>query len=190
MTNTKIFSNKDVQSMLGNCDKVFEHPTTGLTQFLKIPPKKVQNMIVKIKKSFTKGKWYRESLEWQIDNPIKIPIQITSDLNYHIMYSCTHTYEYEDNDIKLQLFPFDDGIMIHSLIVKEDKRGNGIGTKVMNKLYDISEAMEIPLYLIPFPAEDNFDQSKIYDIIAPLKKWYSEIGFGKLDKRGLLWCNY
>tara|TARA_R110000803_G_C11830033_1_gene303156 strand:+ start:107 stop:679 length:573 start_codon:yes stop_codon:yes gene_type:complete len=190
MTNTKIFSYDDVQTMLGNYSKVYEHPTTGLTQFIKIPSKKVQNMFVKIKKSFTNGKWYKESLEWQVDNPIKIPIQITSELNYHIGYFSTHTYEYEDNDIKLQLFPFDDGIMVHSLIVKKDKRGNGIGTEVMNKLYDISEAMEIPLYIIPFPAEDNFEQSKIYDVIAPLEKWYDSIGFGKLDKPGLLWCNY
>lgn len=190
MTDTKILSIEDVENMLGEYYKAFYNSTRGITSFHKIPSKKVQWMIKRIKKSFTKGKWYKESLEYQFDVPIEIPIQITSDLNYHIKYSTTHTYEYEDNDIKLQLFPFDDGIMIHSLIVKEDKRGNGIGTKVMNKLYDISEAMEIPLYLIPYPAEDNFEQSKIYDIIVPLEKWYNKIGFGKLDNRGLLWCNY
>ena len=190
MSTTKVFSYEDVQSMLGNCDEVYTHPTTGLTQFLKYTSKKVQLMIKKIKKSFPNGQWYNESFEYQFDNPIKIPIQITEELNYHILYTTMHTYEYTDDNIKLQIFPFDDGIMVHSLIVKEDKRGNGIGTDVMNKLYDISEAMEIPLYLVPFPAEDGFDQSKIYDIINPLKEWYSKLGFGHLTDRSLIWCNY
>ena len=52
MSTTKVFSYEDVQSMLGNCDEVYTHPTTGLTQFLKYTSKKVQ-LIVHAKQNIT-----------------------------------------------------------------------------------------------------------------------------------------
>ena len=185
----KEYSEQEIKKMVGSYYKSGTIDS-GQTVFVKETNKKVKSMISKIKSYYSKGTWYKKSLPLQFTNPIKLPIEITEEMNYHIGYVSDTLYEYTDDNFKLQIFGFDDGIMVHSLIVNKDKQGNGIGTAVMDKLYDISEEMEIPLYLIPFPAEDNFEQSKIYDIINPLKKWYKKIGFGHLTDRILIWCNY
>ena len=186
---TKNYSEQEIKKMVGSYYKSGTIDS-GQTVFVKETNKKVKSMISKIKDLYKNGDWYKESLEIQFQTPIKLPIEITKEMNYHIGYVSDTLYEYFDDNFNLQLFGFDDGIMIHSLIVREDKKGKGIGTDIMNKLYDISEDMEVPLYLIPFPAGDNFEQSKIYDIINPLKKWYDKIGFGHLTDRGMIWCNY
>ena len=82
--------------------------------------------------------------------------------------------------VDLRLYPYRDGVMIHSIMVDEDKRGNGIGTEILNKLYDCSEEMGIPLYLIPIaPNTDN--QSR-------LESWYESQGFGEVKYN--IWSNY
>ena len=82
--------------------------------------------------------------------------------------------------VDLRLYTYRDGVMIHSIMVDEDKRGNGIGTEILNKLYDCSEEMGIPLYLIPIaPNTDN--QSR-------LESWYESQGFGEVKYN--IWSNY
>lgn len=189
-TPLKNYSMNDVLNMLGKYDFEANNHLVGATQFVKVADKRVTNMINKIKKSFSKGHWKKVPLEVMVDDPIKITIEITDDINYHIMYASNEFHVLVSDNFRLELYAFDDGIMINSIVVNENMRGKGLGTKVINKLYDISERMEIPLYLIPFPAVDTFDQSKIYDIINPLKDFYTKLGFGLVGNRGLIWSNY
>jgi len=90
---------------------------------------------------------------------------------------------------KLDLFPYHDGIMIQAIIIDEDKRGQGIGSKVMNKLYDLSDELEVPLYLIPYPAE-KFEPSQVFQRVERLEKWYSSLDFGPVDGHPTIWSNY
>ena len=89
----------------------------------------------------------------------------------------------------LHLFPYHDGIMIQAIIIDEDKRGSGIGTEVMNKLYDLSDELEVPLYLVPYPAE-TFEPSEVFQRVERLEKWYSGLDFGPVDGHPTIWSNY
>lgn len=180
---------KDIKKWLGDFTKIGINATTNRCMVYKTTNKKVQKMLQSIKKELT-GDWYRESTKFQFSHPIKVHVGYNTETNLWIDYMSDNLLELRTEDYQLQIFPFDDGLMVHSLIVNDNKRGKGIGTEVMNKLYDISEDMEIPLYVIPFPAIDNYDQSKIFEIVEPLHKWYEELGFGLLEDRGILWSNY
>ena len=150
---------------------------------------RMKNMISKIKSSI-KGDWHRESDVAQLMTPIKVHVEYNIETNIWGDYISEHFLECLNDNFQLQIFPFDDGLMVHSLIVNKDKRGQSIGSDVMNTLYDISDKMEIPLYLIPFPAIDHYEQSEIFEIVKPLHKWYDKLDFGPLEGRGLLWSNY
>ena len=89
----------------------------------------------------------------------------------------------------LHLFPYHDGIMVQAIIIDEDKRGQGIGTDVMNKLYDLSEELEVPLYLVPYPAE-RFNPSEVFQRVERLQKWYSSLHFGPVVGHPTIWSNY
>jgi len=94
-------------------------------------------------------------------------------------------------DWHLHLYPYHDGVMIYTINVKEDKRGNGIGTEVLNKLYDISEKLSIPLYLIPYPDYlflDKIDKEK--ELVDRLKNYYTRVGFGPVSDGSLVWTNF
>jgi GNAT superfamily N-acetyltransferase len=151
---------------------------------------KTQKMLARIVDTIKNGDWYHTEVNTMIENPIKVYVSIKSDTNDYLNYASDNLICFKNEEFKLEIFPYHDGIMIHSLIVNDNKRGNGIGSQVMNTLYDISEDMGIPLYIIPFPAVERFDQSKIFDIIEPLKRWYSNIGFGPVDGHPTIWSNY
>jgi len=92
-------------------------------------------------------------------------------------------------DYEIAFSPYNDGIMLADIIVKSSERGNGIGTEVMNKIYDISEDNNIPIYIIPYPAE-QFKEEKEHELIERLKNWYEEIGFGPVSEGSKVWCNF
>jgi len=92
-------------------------------------------------------------------------------------------------DYQLALAPYHDGVMLVSLTIDESERGNGTGTFVMNRLYDISEELNIPIYLTPYPAE-QFKSEKEQELVERLEKWYDKIGFGPLSVNSRLWCNF
>jgi len=92
-------------------------------------------------------------------------------------------------DYEIAFAPYNDGVMLVDITVKTSERGNGIGTKVMNKIYDISEDNNIPIYLIPYPAE-QFKEEKESELIERLKNWYEEIGFGPVSEGSKVWCNF
>jgi len=179
----------EVKTYLGDFDEIATNKITERPIVLKLTNKKVQKMLQVIKKEIT-GEWHREDMRLQIYDPIKVHVDYNTETNIWADYISDNLLQLRTADYQLQIFPFDDGLMVHSLIVNDDKRGQGIGTDVMNKLYDISEKMEIPLYLIPFPANGDYDQSKIFEIVKPLHKWYDKLGFGHLEGRGILWSNY
>jgi len=92
-------------------------------------------------------------------------------------------------DYEIAFAPYNDGVMLVDITVKTSERGNGTGTKVMNKIYDISEDNNIPIYLIPYPAEE-FKSVKESELIERLKNWYDKIGFGPVSDGSKVWCNF
>ena len=110
---------------------------------------------------------------------------------YKICNEVAEFHIIQSNDWHLYLHPYHDGVMIYSINVNEDKRGNGIGTEVLNKLYDLSENLSIPLYLIPYPDYeflDKFDKEK--ELVDRLKNYYTRVGFGPVSKNSLVWNNF
>ena len=87
------------------------------------------------------------------------------------------------------LVPYADGVMLYGINIKPELRGKGIGTNIMNKLYDISEQMNIPIYLIPYP-DDNFPTKDEKQLVDRLKTYYERLGFGPVKEHSLVWCNF
>ena len=82
------------------------------------------------------------------------------------------------NEYSLTLTQWHDGVHLLKLAVNKGSRDKGIGTRVMNDLYDISEKLGIPIYLTPYPGEDfepGADNEK--KLVVRLEKWYRELGF-------------
>lgn len=89
------------------------------------------------------------------------------------------------------LVPWNDGVMVQSIVVPNSKRKNGIGTKVMNILYNVSEGTNIPLYLIPYPSE-KFEVADERELVSKLENWYLQLGFAKIENtidETKVWCN-
>jgi GNAT superfamily N-acetyltransferase len=90
---------------------------------------------------------------------------------------------------KVMFVPYADGVMLYGININAELRGKGIGTNIMNKLYDISEQMNIPIYLIPYP-DDNFPTKDEKQLVDRLKTYYERLGFGPVSEHSLVWCNF
>lgn len=90
---------------------------------------------------------------------------------------------------RIMFVPYADGVMLYGINVEEELRGKGIGTDIINKLYDISEEMNIPIYLIPYP-DDNFPTKDEKDLVDRLKAYYERLGFGPVSDDSLVWSNF
>ena len=100
----------------------------------------------------------------------------SGDYNFHIILTesiAIYTFE----DYKISFTPWHDGVWLSHITVNKDKRGQRIGTEVMNAIYDISEYLNIPIYLNPYPAED-FNPAEEKTLVQNLEKWYRDLGFG------------
>ena len=95
----------------------------------------------------------------------------------------------DTDQFHLWFHPWNDGVMLYSINIKEDMRGKGIGTQVMNFLFDISEQTNCPIYLVPFP-DDNHEPTEMISKINKLKSWYSKLDFGPVDETNVVWCNF
>ena len=100
-----------------------------------------------------------------------------------------HVFIY--NEYQIALVPWNDGIMLIDIKVKD--KNKGIGTRVMNELYDISELLNTPIYLIPYPSE-NFDANKEKEVISRVENWYKRLGFdiavtSSQSFQPKVWCN-
>lgn len=93
-------------------------------------------------------------------------------------------------DFELTLNPYNGGVMIQGLIVNQNKRGKGIGTMVINKLYELSEKLDTPLYLTPYPDELCTDRDLLWVKINQLRNWYESLGFGPVFNNDWIWSNY
>ena len=153
--------------------------TNNFTKFIKE---------VKGKIPYTQSKKIKN---WLVDELIQYAHQNSQYKTYKICNEVAEFHIIESNDWHLYLYPYHDGVMIYSINVNEDKRGNGIGTEVLNKLYDLSENLSIPLYLIPYPDYmflDKFDKEK--ELVDRLKNYYTRIGFGPVSEDSLVWNNF
>jgi GNAT superfamily N-acetyltransferase len=79
-------------------------------------------------------------------------------------------------------------MLIH-IDVDKSERNKGTGTFVMNRLYDISEDINVPIYLIPYPA-GHFNSKTEKDVVTILKNWYEKLGFGPVSDGSKVWCNF
>lgn len=103
----------------------------------------------------------------------------------------TFVTTFENDDFCLTLVPYNDGVMIQGFYIKDDsKKGKGIGTKIMNYLYELSETMDTPLYLTPYPDEYNPDLDILWKKIYRLRDWYERLGFGPVFGSDWIWSNY
>jgi len=96
----------------------------------------------------------------------------------------------KSDDFSLILVPYGKGIMIHGINVNPKLRNKGLGSKIINILYDTSEELDIPLFLTPYPDDDNIPKSEIWNVIIRLRRYYRRLGFGPLKGMQLLWSNY
>jgi N-acetylglutamate synthase-like GNAT family acetyltransferase len=153
--------------------------TNNFTKFIKE---------VKGKIPYTQSKKIKN---WLVDELIQYAHQNSQYKTYKICNEVAEFHIIESNDWHLYLYPYHDGVMIYSINVNEDKRGNGIGTEVLNKLYDLSENLSIPLYLIPYPDYEFLDKSdKEKELVDRLKNYYTRVGFGPVSEKSLVWNNF
>jgi GNAT superfamily N-acetyltransferase len=61
-------------------------------------------------------------------------------------------------------------LFLSDLYVKEEHRGTGVGTKVMNSITKFADTENLPIVLIPEPDDDNVSPKKLMD-------FYKKFGF-------------
>jgi len=61
-------------------------------------------------------------------------------------------------------------LFLSDLYVKEEHRGTGVGTKVMNSITKFADTENLPIVLIPEPDDDNISPKKLMD-------FYKKFGF-------------
>lgn len=61
-------------------------------------------------------------------------------------------------------------LFLSDLYVKEEHRGTGVGTKVMNSIIKFADTENLPMVLIPEPDDDNISPKKLMD-------FYKKFGF-------------
>jgi len=99
---------------------------------------------------------------------------------------------YQSSKVDVALAPFDDGVLL--LDINVQNKGVGIGHDIIDELISISEDLDIPLYLIPYPSE-NYKPTDEKKLVKKLESFYSKfyIRESKWSKRGYspkLWSNY
>ena len=109
---------------------------------------------------------------------------------YRRFYLCDDIRQYEFNNSKIIVAPYLDGLCLCSIIVDDFMKGNGIGTDIMNKLYDISEELSIPIYINPYPAGAKYEAIEEKNLVTKLRNWYSKIGFAPINEGNHIWNNF
>lgn len=126
---------------------------------------------------------------WQYDEIVEYAHQ-NAEYKVYKAYLYTSDFIVADEKYgKVMFVPYADGVMLYGINIKDELRGKGIGTDIINKLYDISEEMNIPIYLIPYP-DDNFPTKNEKQLVDRLKNYYSRIGFGPVSNDSLIWSNF
>jgi GNAT superfamily N-acetyltransferase len=89
----------------------------------------------------------------------------------------------------MTITPYCNGINVLGICVNDKFRNKGIGTDVINTLYDVSEERDIAIFLNPYP-DEKCAVEEIWDRVYRLRHWYTKLGFGMYRKMEWLWCNY
>lgn len=142
---------------------------------------KVQDMVFTNGVSNIPNSQYDEIVEYAHQN-----------LEYKVYKAYLYTSDFvsiKEDYGNVMFVPYGDGVMLYGINIKPELRGKGIGTDIINKLYDISEELNIPIYLIPYP-DDNFPKEDEKKLVDRLKNYYSRIGFGPVKEDSLVWSNF
>ena len=124
------------------------------------------------------------------DEIIHVPENL-KDKMYKVKMFTDNFIKFKFPEYQMMFVPYNKGVMLLSIIVNEEHRGKGIATDAINELYDLSEELDIPLYLQPYPDEYGMDVDKIWPEINKLRNWYEKIGFGPAYKNyQWIWYNF
>lgn len=96
--------------------------------------------------------------------------------------------------VEICLVPWHDGVMLQTILVPKELRGNKLATFIMADLDEISTDLDIPLYLVPYPGE-NYNPKDEFELELQLKHWYERLDFGKANESTdtvwpKVWCNF
>ena len=84
------------------------------------------------------------------------------------------TFLEDKHGITLDLYDKGDYIILSRIMVENNERGLGKGTKAMRDIVEYADDMNLPIYLTPAQSMGTFKK---------LIRWYSKYGFEKnLDK--------
>ena len=124
------------------------------------------------------------------DEIIHIPTDVKNEKLLKIKLFTDNLLRLITDDYELMFVPYNKGVMLNSIIVNENKRGKGLATELVNELYDLSEELNIPLYLQPYPDGDSIEINTIWPKINQLRNWYDKLGFGPIYEGSLVWSNF
>ncbi len=103
----------------------------------------------------------------------------TNDIITNLYHSVDTKYRtFSNDDFRLLVHPINRGVNIHILKVTSHLRGTGLGSKIMKMIVNISNEMNIPVYLIPVQISDVR--------IEVLRKFYHGFGF-KRESNSRYW---
>lgn len=134
------------------------------------------------KSKYTQKGDFQEIIECAYENK--------ENLAYRKFYLTEAISEYKLDNCSIVIVPYNDGVCLCSIIVDESNRNKGVGTDIMNKLYDISEELSIPIYLNPYPAGKSYEPTKEFELVNKLKMWYDKIGFAPISDGSHIWSNF
>lgn len=173
----------DVQWGIGKIDGKEIETWVALTP----TTKQFANFINEIqKKIFTNG--VRTANYFHYDQIVEYAYQ---NKEYKVKKVCLYASDFivvDEDYVRIMFAPYADGVMLYGINIKKELRGKGIGTDIMNKLYDVSDELSIPIYLIPYP-DDNFKSKDEKKLIDRLKNYYSKLDFGPVSENSLVWSN-
>jgi len=82
----------------------------------------------------------------------------------------SNSVQFFTNKFGLEFTPYENGIQLFKIAVEPDYQKNGIGKKIMIKILEIANELNIEISLIPIPMGRLIPMEK-------LKKFYKELGF-------------
>ena len=192
--NNELLINKSVSKVYKGIFNVtnYEDNYFNKTEIVYIPLLKITNQFLKFKKEFFNNFLPNSFtiMGGSFDNIAKYGYEIGKEGHPAITINVTEEMiNCNFGDYELAFTPYNDGIMLVHLMVDKSERGNGTGTFVMNKLYDISEKINVPIYLTPYPSEEFISKDE-KELVDRLKNYYTRIGFGPVSEDSLVWCNF
>jgi hypothetical protein len=107
--------------------------------------------------------------------------QSDNGMVYKQIHFSEGVFEFIYKGVEVCLVPWNDGVMLQSIIVPNELRGSGLATSIMEDLDNISCELEIPIYLIPYPAE-NYNPNDELELESKLQNWYGGLDYGKANE--------